>query len=146
MNMNFEKLLVDGKIERIERDENPDFSRCDSDIQFARKALKENTEWAASIAYAAVIRAATKLLTYFGYRAIGKEHHKNIFGCVKEIAIDSDLTQFFDHVRRKRNDFLYRDAVHFSESESEEITHKAEEFVHKIRTFVRKNRTIGKAA
>ena len=78
-----------------------------------------------------------------GYRAVGKEHHKNVFRFLKEIKINQDLVDYFDNIRKKRNDFIYRDIESILEDEAKEIISTAEEFVQEIRTFVQKNRTDG---
>jgi len=51
------------------------------------------------------------------------------------------LISFFDSIRKKRNDFLYRDIESVSKEEIEEIVERAGDFVQEIRTFVQKNRT-----
>ncbi len=139
--MNFEKLLGEKKIEKIKEDKNPDFSNCYKDIEFAKMALKNSADWSASVSYNSVVRAGNKLMFFLGYRAVGKEHHKNLFEFLKEAGLDFSLINYFDRVRRKRNDFIYRDKTKFSEQEAREILEKAEEFVLKIRTFVLKDRT-----
>ena len=141
MKMNFEKLLKENKIESVEKtDFNADSS--EKDLEFAKKGLEtENYNRVMTIAYEAVLRAGNKLMNFLGYRAKGKEHHKNIFLFLKESNIDMELTIYFDHIRKKRNDFLYRDVATTSKEEAEEIIKKAGEFVHKIRTFVHKIRT-----
>jgi len=44
-------------------------------------------------------------------------------------------------IRRKRNDFVYRDTSYVSEPEAFDIVSNAKLYVHKIRTFVLKKRT-----
>jgi len=141
MKMNFEKLLNDGKIEKIEKNL-PEFEKVDNDIQFAEEALKlKNFEWAMVVAYNAVMRAGMKCMAFFGYRAIGKEHHKHVFEFLSECEIDRILVKYFDRIRRKRNDFVYRDTSYVSEPEAFDIVSNAKLYVHKIRTFVLKKRT-----
>lgn len=139
--MNFEKLLDEKKIERVEKS---DFNleSVEKDLEFAEKGIEiENYNQVMAIAYGAVLRAGNKLMNFLGYRAIGIQHHKNAFEFLKEIDINKELTNYFDNVRRKRNDFIYRDVENISENEAIEIIKRAEEFVQEIRTFVQKNRT-----
>jgi uncharacterized protein (UPF0332 family) len=141
MKMNFENLLNNKKIEKIERDER-DFAKVDEDIKSAEDNLKlKNLDWVMSISYQAVLRASINLMSNLGFRAIGKEHHKNTFEFLRECKLDEDMVDFFDKIRIKRNNFLYKDMEEISEKEASEILIKAKEFVQEIRTFVLKNRT-----
>jgi uncharacterized protein (UPF0332 family) len=142
--MNFEKLLSEKKIEEVKKSEF-DTKEAEKDINFAKKGLEiKNFEWAMTIAYNSVLRTGNKLMNYLGYRAIGKEHHKNLFEFLRQTEINQELVNYFDKVRKKRNDFIYRDVVKTSSGEAEEIIKKAQELVQEIRTFVQKNRTKNK--
>ena len=139
--MNLEELLNEGKIERVEKTE---FSieLAEKDLEFAKNGmLTGNYDRVMAVAYESVLRAAKRLMNFLGYRAIGKEHHKHTFEFLMEININQELVEYFDNIRKKRNDFVYRDVVNISKEEAEEIIQKAKEFVHKIRTFVHKIRT-----
>lgn len=139
--MNFEKLLNEKKIEKIEKT-NFDINQLEKDLEFSRKSLEfNNYGWVMAITYEIVLKASNKLMNFLGYRSIGKEHHKNTFEFMNEIDIDTGLITFFNKIRVKRNNFIYREADKVSKKEAEEIINKAEEFVRKIRTFVRKIRT-----
>lgn len=139
--MKFERLLNEEKIERIEKAEF-DSTPAERDLKFAKIGLKtEDYDRVMAIAYEAVLRIASRLMNFLGYRAIGKEHHKNVFKFLEELNIDRKLTHYFDNIRKKRNDFIYRDVEVVSREEAEEIIERAEEFVQKIRTFVQKIRT-----
>ena len=142
--MNFEKLLSEKKIEKIDK---TDFNlkSVELDLEFAKKGLETNNyNRVMTISYEAVLRAGNKLMNLLGYRAIGKEHHKNVFEFLKESGFDQELLMFSNKIRVKRNNFIYRDTENISKEEAEEIINKAEQFVHKIRTFVRKIRTQNK--
>jgi len=139
--MNFEKLLDEKKIEEIEKEE---FSSefAEKDLETAKRNLiNKDFDWAVSIAYNAVLRVGRSVMTMFGYRAIGKEHHKNLFEFLRETEFDLDLIDYFDNIRKQRNSFVYRDFEVASKESTEETLKKAEEFVQKIRTFVQKIRT-----
>jgi len=139
--MNFKRLLDEKKIEIVEKKEF-DLKLSESDLEFAKKGLEtKNYNRVMTVAYEAVLRAGNRLMNFLGYRAIGKEHHKNVFEFLKETELEQDLVKFFDKIRIKRNNFVYRDVEDISKEESEEIIKKAESFVHKIRTFVHKIRT-----
>ena len=139
--MNFEKLLAEKKIERVEKTD-INLKLAEKDIEFAKKGLATgNYSRVMSVAYEGVLRASIHLMNFFGYRAIGKEHHKNIFEFLRVLDFDDILINYFDYIRKKRNDFIYRDVDIISKNEAEEIIIKAEKFVQEIRTFVQKNRT-----
>ncbi|MBU2504140.1 MAG: HEPN domain-containing protein [Nanoarchaeota archaeon] len=141
--MNLEKLLSDGKIEKTEKTEF-DFSRIENDLKAAQDALNSgNFEWAMSIAYNAVLRSGIYLMNFLGYRAVGKEHHKNTFLFLGECDLNKSFVEYFDKVRVRRNNFIYRSEVETSEEEAKEIVEKAKEFVQEIRAFVPKIRTEG---
>ena len=139
--MSFENLLNEKKIQKLLKKQEPIFELVGKDMQTAASNLEFDVNWAAVIAYESVLRAINKLMNFLGFRAIGKEHHKNMFEFLKEIDINQQLVEYFDGIRKKRNDFLYRDIESISKEEAEEIIKKAKEFVQEIRTFVQKNRT-----
>lgn len=139
--MNFEKLLSEDKIERIEKKE-MEFDLVEKDLEVAKKNLEnEDYEWAETIAYNSVLRGGIKLMGFFGFRAIGKEHHKNVFEFLSEVGINEDLIRYFNKMRVKRNGFIYRDVSSSSSKECEETIKLAGELVQEIRTFVQEIRT-----
>lgn len=139
--MNFERLLNERKIEKVEKT-GFNLESVEKDIEFSKKGLEtENYSRVMAVAYEAVLRAGNKLMNLLGYRAIGKEHHKNIFEFLMEIDINKELVSYFDSIRKKRNDFVYRDVESVDSEEAKEIIEKVEEIVQEIRTFVQENRT-----
>lgn len=139
--MSFEKLLNEKKIEEVEKTEFSSDS-AEKDLEFAQKGLEtKNYNRVMAVAYEGVLRAGNKLMNFLGFRAIGKEHHKNVFEFLREISINQELVEYFDDIRKKRNDFVYRDVESISKEEAEQIIEKAKELVQEIRTFVHKNRT-----
>lgn len=139
--MNFKKLLDEGKIEKVEKEEFDD-SLAKKDLESAKHSLAaEDYDWALSIAYNAVLRAARGLMFHLGYRPTGKEHHKNVFEFLRKTNFEIELINYFDGIRKKRNNFVYGIVEGTSERDAKEVISKAEEFVHKIRTFVLKIRT-----
>jgi len=139
--MNFEKLLREGKIEKVEEAEFSSAS-VEKSLDFARKGLEtEHYDEVMSLAYSCVFRISNMLMNHLGYRAIGKEHHKHLFEFLLIVGFDKELVSYFDIIRKKRNNFIYRDVEIISQEEAEEIISQAQLFVHKIRTFVQKKRT-----
>lgn len=139
--MNFGKLLSEKKIEKVEKKEFSEGS-AEKSLAFAKNGVETgNYEEAMSVTYNAVFKVCNNLMNFLGFRAIGKEHHKNLFEFLLQAGLDEESIVYFDNVRKKRNDFLYRDIENIGKEEAEEIIKKAEELVRKIRTFVRKIRT-----
>jgi uncharacterized protein (UPF0332 family) len=138
--MNFEKLLNERKIEKVKETEFSSES-AEKNLAFARKGFEtENYDEIMSVIYNGIFKISNRLMNFLGYRAVGKEHHKNTFEFLKEIGIDQDLVQYFDNIRKKRNDFVYRDVESITREEAERMIVYAEEFVKKIINFAKKNK------
>lgn len=139
--MNFEKLLNSNKIEKVEI-EKFDESGALKDIESSKDNFNsKNYDWSVTIAYNAGLRAGRGLMQELGFRPIGKEHHKNVFEFLREIKLNEGLVNFFDNVRRARNNFLYEFVESATKESAEETILKAGKFVQEIRTFVHKIRT-----
>ncbi|MDP3027710.1 MAG: HEPN domain-containing protein, partial [Nanoarchaeota archaeon] len=139
--MSFEKLLNEEKIEKVTKTEF-NAEPAEKSIVFAKKGLElQNYDEIMSIVYNGIFKISNRLMNFLGYRAIGKEHHKNVFEFLREITINQALVNYFDNIRKKRNDFIYRDIECILKEEAEEIIKKAGEFVQEIRTFVQEIRT-----
>ena len=142
--MNFEKLLSEGKIEKIEKEE-IDFDLVEKDLEVAKKNLENGDYgWTETIAYNSILRAGIKLMGFLGFRAIGKEHHKNVFEFLNKTGIEENLIRYFNKMRVKRNEFIYKDISSSSLKECKETIKLAEELVQEIRTFVQEIRTENK--
>ena len=141
--MNLKELLDKGKIEKVEKGE-MNFEKVEGDLAVAENNFEDGSyEWALSICYHAVLRASMDLMSSLGYRAKGSEHHKNVFLFLGNFEELEDFVKYFDRIRRKRNDFLYRGSDVISKDESSEAIKMAKELISKIRTFVSKIRTGG---
>ena len=144
--MNFEELLKNKIVEKLNKKQEPDFSGAEKDLDTARDIfLSGHFDWALNIAYNAVLLSSRELMFLLGYRPIGKEHHKAVFEFLKEANFEPDLTGYFNKIRVIRNKNVYGDAENITERLADESVQKAEEFVQKIRTFVQKIRTGEKA-
>ncbi len=142
--MNFEELLNSKKIEIVEKEEF-NFELAEKDINSARNSFNsKDYDWAISIAYNAVLRIGRSFMQSLGFRSIGKEHHKNVFEFLREAGFNEELTNYFDNIRKKRNNFVYGIVEGSSSEEAEETLIRAASFVQEIRTFVLKNKTEGK--
>ena len=96
-------------------------SRAARDLKTAKKILKEDAEWAASIAYHAMLRAGRSLLFAYGYLPQGGGQHKTIVELTGKILGQdySDIVHQFNRFRKKRNLFVYdsEDAGNIYEAE-----------------------------
>ncbi len=100
--MSYEKLLNEEKIERVDK-EDFDSTLAEKDIEFARNGMgTKNYSRVLAVAYEAVLRAGSRMMNFLGYRAIGREHHKNLFAFLKETGFDVNLVNYFDKIRIKR--------------------------------------------
>jgi len=62
-----------------------------------------------------------------------------MFEFLRKISVNQDLVEYFDNIRKKRNDFIYRDVESIDKSECEEIINKADEFIQEIKKFIEKH-------
>ena len=133
--MNFEKLLSERKIEKIEKSFF-NLDSCEKDLEFAKNGMiTENYNRVMSVAYEAVLRAGNKFMNSLGYRAIGKEHHKNVFEFLDKIGFDRDLVYYFDKIRKKRNDFIYRDVENITKNEVIILIDSAVKFIINLKDY-----------
>ena len=136
MKMNFKELLENRKIERVGKEEF-NLTLAEKDVASAKNNLNlEDYDWALSIAYNAVLRAGRNFMFSLGFRPIGKEHHKNVFEFLRAVEFNEELVDYFDDIRKKRNQFIYGVIEGTSEGNAKEVIKKAEDFLEKIKLFV----------
>lgn len=84
-------------------------ARAKKDITIAGKVIGEDSEWAATIAYHALLRAGRALLFSHGYLPAGPAQHKTVVECTGEFLGKGDLllVKKFERMRRRRNHFFY---------------------------------------
>lgn len=139
--MNFEELLNNKKIERVEKEEF-DAEASLKDVHSAKNNFEaEDYNWAVAIAYNAVLRVSRSFMQSLGFRATGKEHHKNTFEFLRQTGFNEETIDYFDNIRKLRNEFVYEFIENATQESAEEVILKAEDFVQEIRTFVQKIRT-----
>ncbi len=144
MKMNLDKLLSEGKIETVEKEE----FNCDSsdrDVISAENSFDSGDyDWAITISYTAVLKSIIAFMQSIGYRPIGKEHHKNAFEFMEKVGFNEELVNYFNKIRKHRNNFMYGVIESGNKDNALECISKAKKFVLEIRTFVLKFRTGGK--
>ena len=109
--MAYEELRERGLVEEIR----PDFrqistllARALKDLSTARANVTIDKEWAYTIAYQAMLRAAKAMVMAEGWRPRGRDQARTIVLLVGEILGEEarSLINGFDRMRRKRQDFM----------------------------------------
>lgn len=135
-----EKRLIEKREFTLKQIGSP-LTRAMKDLKTARAVLDIDPEWAYTIAYQAMLRAARSLIFSLGYRPKGTEQHRITIEIVSEILGKKfeDLIEMFDTMRRKRHDFIYQSKSIMSDIEIINSLKLAEEFITKIISLVEKN-------
>lgn len=109
--MAYEDLQERGLVEGIR----PDFrqiatllARALKDLSTARANVSIDKEWAYTIAYQAMLRAAKAMVMAEGWRPRGRDQARTVVLLVGEILGEEarSLVSGFDRMRRKRQDFI----------------------------------------
>ncbi len=109
--MAYEELQERGLVEEIR----PDFrqistllARALKDLSTARANVRIDKEWAYTIAYQAMLRAAKAMVMAEGWRPRGRDQARTVVLLVGEILGEEarSLVNGFDRMRRKRQDFI----------------------------------------
>jgi uncharacterized protein (UPF0332 family) len=109
--MAYEELRERGLVEEIR----PDFrqvsillARALKDLSTARANVDIDKEWAYTIAYHGMVRAAKALVMAEGWRPRGRDQARTIVMLVGELMGEEGraLVNGFDRMRRKRQDFM----------------------------------------
>ncbi len=109
--MAYEELRERGLVEEIR----PDFrqvstllTRAMKDLSTARANVSIDKEWAYTIAYQAMLRAAKAVVTAEGWRPRGRDQARTVVMLVGELLGEEgrSLVNGFDRMRRKRQDFM----------------------------------------
>ncbi len=101
------------------------------DVNVARSVLEENSDWAFSIAYNAMLQAVRALMFSKGYRPAGSNQHISVVRFA-ELFLRKEDVIILDRMRRKRHTTIYDTAGTISEIEAENIVMRAEKLVQEI--------------
>jgi uncharacterized protein (UPF0332 family) len=139
--MNYDKLLADYKIRKVEPKEF-DLSLAERDLESAKHSFdSEDFDWALSIAYNAALQAGRSLMFHLGYKPSSGEPHRAVFEFLKAAGFDPEQTDYFDRIRKTRHTAIYDAVDAVSRDTASEVLAEATIFVQKIRTFVQEIRT-----
>ncbi len=132
--MNLSDLLKNGEVRAAPPDAQQAKDCLDAsqrDIRAARIMLKEDCDWAFTIAYNAMLQGARALMFSEGYFPAGEAHHKAVvdYADAKLGAKNRDLMDLFERMRKKRHHSVYDKAGTISKFEAENAVKTAEEFL-----------------
>ncbi len=115
--------------------------RAIEDIKVAEANTSIDTGVAYNYAYLAMLRTARALMFSFGYRPIDGQQHKTVvFFAEKTLGPKfSDLIEYFNRMRKKRNRFTYDEPdLLVSEEETKNAIITAKAFVPEVTQFIKK--------
>ncbi len=114
------------------------------DIRTARKTLAENSDWAYSIAYNAMLQASRALIFHKGYRPTsGEGAHLAVVEFVKATLGQTlpNEVDLFNKMRRKRHRAVYDSLGMISQEEARQAVDFAQEFVNLIKQSIEEQKT-----
>lgn len=114
--------------------------RARKDLKVAEANLNIDTEASYNYAYLAMLRASRALIFSFGYRPTDGQQHKTAVLFAGEVLGPqlSDLVEYFNRMRKKRNKFTYDEPdILVSEEETKNALIAAKDFVAKIMQFIK---------
>lgn len=135
--MDSKRLESLGLIEKISRNNKRiqlQLARARHDLLTSKANLSIDEEWAFTIAYHAMLRAARALLLSYGYRAKGRDQHKTVveFSAMVLGSEFGRLATRFNQMRAKRHGFIYESEKTVTRTEAEKSLKSAQEFVDEI--------------
>lgn len=139
--MKFEELEKEGLIKSlpVSREKVRDsFGLAKRDLKTAGKILKDDHDWAFSIAYNSMLQAARALMFSRGYRPSGDAQHISVVKFV-EASLGKELEGIviaFDKMRRKRHIALYDRSGAVSETDARNAIKWAEEFLKEAKKIL----------
>jgi uncharacterized protein (UPF0332 family) len=141
--MTLKELLNDGRLKphKTSAQEISDLAKV-AERDLADASVKGlSTDRRFIIAYNAILQLATIVLYANGYKTSGSGHHYTTFQCLKEIlpAGYTQLMDYFDACRSKRNISDYDHAGIVSEQEADEILAEAIKFKKIIINWLKTN-------
>ncbi len=117
---------------------------AERDLATAERNLRDDPDWAYSIAYNAVLQASRALMLAKGFRPRGAEQHATVVQFVEEAvgkAEGFDIV-LFDQMRRKRHRVIYEKRGLVSEQEAEQGVAFAKRFVEGMRLLITKQKRL----
>jgi len=114
------------------------FKLAERDLRTATKILKEDHDWAFSIAYNSMLQAARALMFSCGYRPSGEAQHVSVVKFV-EASLSREFTDVviaFDRMRRKRHLAIYDRTGAVSETDARNAIKWAGKFLNEMKKIL----------
>ena len=143
--MNFKKWLAEERL-RTHRTSEEEIQGL---LEIAKRDLNDasvqdlSTDRRFLIAYEGVLTLATIPLYCAGYETYGRGHHWMTFRILPDVMGEkySDLADYFDQCRTKRNVGTYDRGGQISESEVEELIAEVKSFYEDVIDWLKRNHT-----
>lgn len=141
--MPFEAYLKKGLLKRQRvhfRQIEKQIARAKKDLDTAQMLLAKDPEWAATIAYHAMLRAGRSLLFSSGYLPADGGQHRTVVELTHQL-LGKDyaaLVERFEKMRRKRNIFFYESDPFGTLTEAQNALKAASQLVRVIQGMIRK--------
>ncbi|MEA2054923.1 MAG: HEPN domain-containing protein [Candidatus Thermoplasmatota archaeon] len=132
--MTLDELEREGYTKRLPADKKKvedAFNLAKRDIKVAKAILRENDDWAFSIAYNAILQAIRALMFSKGYRPSGRNQHISAVRFA-ELFLRREEVIVLDRMRRKRHATVYDTAGTISEKEADNAVERAGNLVQEI--------------
>jgi uncharacterized protein (UPF0332 family) len=137
-----DELEREGYIKKLPADKNKvedALNLAKRDITVAKALLRENDDWAFSIAYNAMLQALRALMFSKGYRPSGRNQHISVVRFA-ELFLRKEEVVVLDRMRRKRHATVYDTAGTISETEAENAVERAKNLVQEIERILEGDR------
>lgn len=140
--MTLEELERGGYVKRLPEDKKKvedALNLAKRDIKIAKTILRDNDDWAFSIAYNAMLQAIRALMFSKGYRPSGRNQHISVVRFA-ELFLRKDDVIVLDRMRRKWHVTIYDTAGTISVKEAGNAVERAERLVHEIERMLKSDR------
>ena len=140
--MTLEELEWGGYVKRLPEDKKKvedALNLAKRDIKIAKTILRDNDDWAFSIAYNAMLQAIRALMFSKGYRPSGRNQHISVVRFA-ELFLRKDDVIVLDRMRRKWHVTIYDTAGTISVKEAGNAVERAERLVHEIERMIKSDR------
>lgn len=137
--MTLDELEREGYIKRLPVDKKKvedALNIAKRDIKVAKSVLREDDDWAFSIAYNAMLQAIRALMFSKGYRPSGRNQHISVV-MFAELFLRREEVIVLDRMRRKRHATIYDTAGTISEKEAENAVERAEKLIREIERMLK---------
>ena len=135
-------------IKGLVKEQRPNFDQIEQQIIRAEKDLKtfglvlsSDPEWACTIAYQAMLRMGRALMFSYCYLPADGQQHKTVVEITGKLLGNKFnlLIQYFDRMRRNRNNFFYDSLDTNNEAQAKKAFETAGELLKIVKDTIRKS-------